>query len=414
MSRADYRAWVPAAGGSRIAAATARGHAEKALERPRARALFSQWEALARAPFSGISESGRRREGLFPLAPEGAPAAAMAAAASALLERLGPDERARCCHAVDSPLWRRWQNTEMFVERHGLRLEECPPEIRERAMAVVRAGLSADGWRLSLGVMKLNRFLGDLIGAPGVLNEWSYNLNLFGAPSAESPWGWQLYGHHLALNCMVVGGQMVLTPGFWGAEVTHADRGPHAGIRLFEDHERIGLELMNGLPPELRERAVVARSMAGGDLPDGRRHFADCLHLGGAFQDNRIVPYEGLPASMMDARQRRVLTDLAGEYLAPLPDGPRQARLAAFEEHLAETHFCWIGGAGADDPFYYRIQSPVVFIEFDNHPGVFLTNPDPARFHVHTIVRTPNGNDYGFDLLRQHHARSHRRGQPHG
>jgi hypothetical protein len=48
----------------------------------------------------------------------------------------------------------------------------------------------------------------------------------------------------------------------------------------------------------------------------------------------------------------------------------------------------------------------VTFIEFDHHAGVFLTNPEPAKFHVHTIVRTPNGNDYGFDLLRQHYKMS--------
>ena len=45
----------------------------------------------------------------------------------------------------------------------------------------------------------------------------------------------------------------------------------------------------------------------------------------------------------------------------------------------------------------------MIFIEFDHHAGVFLTNAEPAKFHVHTIVRTPNGNDYGIDLLRQHY-----------
>ena len=70
---------------------------------------------------------------------------------------------------------------------------------------------------------------------------------------------------------------------------------------------------------------------------------------------------------------------------------------------MADTHFCWIGGFDEDSPFYYRIQSPVVFIEFDHHAGVFLTNDRPAKFHVHTIVRTPNGNDYGIDLLRLHY-----------
>ncbi len=42
-----------------------------------------------------------------------------------------------------------------------------------------------------------------------------------------------------------------------------------------------------------------------------------------------------------------------------------------------------------------------------------MTNPDPAKFHVHTIVRTPNGNDYGFDLLRQHYHREHGCGTEH-
>ena len=31
-----------------------------------------------------------------------------------------------------------------------------------------------------------------------------------------------------------------------------------------------------------------------------------------------------------------------------------------------------------------------------------LTNPEPAKFHAHVIIRTPNGNDYGFELLRQY------------
>jgi hypothetical protein len=104
--------------------------------------------------------------------------------------------------------------------------------------------------------------------------------------------------------------------------------------------------------------------------------------------------------------QRRELMDLVDKYLLCLPDGPRRARIAEVERHLAETHFCWIGGFSEESPFYYRVQSPVTFIEFDHHAGVFLTNAEPAKFHVHTIVRTPNGNDYGFDLLKQHYRHS--------
>ena len=39
--------------------------------------------------------------------------------------------------------------------------------------------------------------------------------------------------------------------------------------------------------------------------------------------------------------------------------------------------------------------------------GIALDNEEPARTHIHTIVRTPNGNDYGKDLLKQHYAQYH-------
>jgi Protein of unknown function (DUF3500) len=57
----------------------------------------------------------------------------------------------------------------------------------------------------------------------------------------------------------------------------------------------------------------------------------------------------------------------------------------------------------------------VVLIEFDHQQGVVLNNNEPERFHVHAIVRTPNGNDYGMDLLRLHYETSphHRRAPQH-
>jgi hypothetical protein len=59
----------------------------------------------------------------------------------------------------------------------------------------------------------------------------------------------------------------------------------------------------------------------------------------------------------------------------------------------------------ADAIFYYRIHGPVVFIEFDHQGPIALGGPRnvPTRRHIHSVVRTPNGNDYGKDLLRQHY-----------
>ena len=333
----------------------------------------------------------------------------MAGAVNALLRLLSPDQRKAMSFPIGSDQWRRWQNTELYVEDYGLRLDEVASPVRDAAMAVLRASLSAEGYETSRNVMRLNRFLGDLVGGAAVLGEWSYIFCLFGAPSASEPWGWQLFGHHLSLNCFVLGRQMVLSPTFLGAEPSYADTGPFAGISLFEDEERAGLELMRALSPAQQREDIVAHAMMGGDLPPGRRHFADNLHLTGARQDNRIIPYEGIKAAGLSAVQQRCLLDLIAAYIAPLPAGPGKARLAEIERHLGDTRFCWIGGFDETSPFYYRVQSPVVLIEFDHHAGVFLTNAEPAKFHVHTIVRTPNGNDYGVDLLRQHYETAHRR-----
>jgi hypothetical protein len=51
---------------------------------------------------------------------------------------------------------------------------------------------------------------------------------------------------------------------------------------------------------------------------------------------------------------------------------------------------------------YYRIQSPVVIFEFDDHSGVWLTNTVPQPFHIHTTERTPNGNDYARAFVHAH------------
>jgi hypothetical protein len=77
------------------------------------------------------------------------------------------------------------------------------------------------------------------------------------------------------------------------------------------------------------------------------------------------------------------------------------------QAHLNETYFAWIGDTSDAAVFYYRIHSPVVLIEFDHQRPVNLrhlsTDPTlPTRDHIHVAVRTPNGNDYGKDLLRQH------------
>ena len=371
-------------------------------------------EKYLSTPFKGITTDGNIIPGLFALRSESAPTREILKAVSALLAQLSPEQKETVCLPLESRERELWQNSIARYERFGLRLDEVSAALREAAMAVVRASLSAAGYRKARNLMKLNAFLGELVGAPLLLGEWSYQLHIYGEPSPTEPWGWQISGHHLIITCFVLGEQMTLTPTFMGAEPSHADAGKYAGLAAFEDEERLGLEFARNLSAEQKRKAIFSDSLLPDRLPPGRHQGVDGLILSARQKSNAIIPYEGIRGAELDPQQRQALLDLAQCYLSTLPPGPLAARMGDVERYFAETHFCWAGGLGDDSPFYYRIQSPVVLIEFDHQSGVVLKNPEPKKFHVHTIVHTPNGNDFGMDLLRLHYETApHHQGAHH-
>ena len=221
--------------------------------------------------------------------------------------------------------------------------------------------------------------------------ERRYWFTMMGEPSASGPWGWQLDGHHLIVNCFVLGDQVVLTPTFMGSEPPRADTGRFAGTAILEEELAAGLALINALDDEQRAVAIIDPDKTANN------------NRGELFQDNAVVPYEGLRLGGLDDAQREIALELVGLYTGNLRPGHAEVRLAEVERHWDDTYFAWVGDTSPDAVFYYRIHSPVILIEYDHQTPVALEGPDrPSRNHVHTVVRTPNGNDYGKDLLRQH------------
>lgn len=182
------------------------------------------------------------------------------------------------------------------------------------------------------------------------------------------------------------------------------DEGPFSGTEILHIEGDLGLKLMQSLPEPDKQKAQIFKLLRDpgmlqtGDLKKDRWNADDQRHVCGAFRDNRIVPYEGVPLSQFDAAQQKLVMSILDEFCLYLPQPARKLRLELVKKHLDETYFCWIGQWGADDSFYYRIQSPVIIVEFDHHSGVFLSNKEPAKFHTHTIMRTPNAGDYGNAL----------------
>jgi hypothetical protein len=373
--------------------------------------LVEGWTPLYRDEFRGVTEDGTLREKLYDLTPaepgEEAPVEAMVAAAHDLLAVLDDEGRERITFAVDAVEWQTWANPEFMQFDTGLRLDLQPVEVRQKALALMRASLSPEGYELAHAMMLINGFLGEVVDLETVLNEFSYNIALYGEPDPRAPWGWQLFGHHCAVNCLVAEGRMVVSPVFLGAEPDEIDDGPHAGLAdVFADRIELGTALMAALPAEQRRAATVYERMVDPAMPPGRVHPGDERHLAGAFQDNRVIPFEGVRVAEMPAEAQLLALRIAESFVRLLPAGPRAARMREIEAVLDETWFSWIGGSAPGDVFYYRLQSPVVIAELDHHCGVFLDYDTPQPFHVHTVLRTPHGNDYGRAWVRQWQERS--------
>jgi hypothetical protein len=353
-------------------------------------------------PFVGVTTDGTVRPGLFEIRSTGVSTRPVVDAARAFLAALTPGQRSGTTFPVDDTEWRRWNNVHRAV-RAGVSFKEMTEVQRSRAFALVGAGLSARGLEQTRNIMRLNETIAEIVGNFDDYGEWLYHITVMGDPSPTAPWGWQLEGHHLIINYFVLGDQVVMTPAFMGSEPVFAEAGRYAGTRVLQGEQEKGLALMRALSPDQQRAATIEPGTKTVNKARGQ-----------AYRDNLQLAYAGIRASDLDGRQRQLLLDVIGEYVGHMRDGHAKVRMAEVERHLDDTRFAWIGESSPDSVFYYRIHSPVILIEFDHQTPIAMKGPKvPTRQHIHTVVRTPNGNDYGKDLLRQHYER-HKHDVAHG
>jgi hypothetical protein len=351
-------------------------------------------EGLA-APFKGITTSGEVMPGLFEVKPTRVSTAPVRSAAAAFIETLNPVQLARTMYPVDDVEWRKWMN-QHFYARQGVSFADMTDRQREAAFGLMRASLSSQGFELTRNIMRLNETLAELAEDHDFLGEWLYYIQIYGKPSATDPWGWKLEGHHAIINYFVLGDQVVMTPLFIGSEPVKAPSGKYKGIEILQKEQNDGLEMLKALPEAQRKKAILEFSKTGNN------------NLTEAFKDNVVIDYAGLRTNELTAPTRQRLRDLIQLYVSNMDEGHARVKMDEIDRHLDNTWFTWIGGAQPDSVFYYRVQSPVVLIEFDHQRPANLRKlaadpTKPTRQHIHCVVRTPNGNDYGKDLLRQHY-----------
>ena len=355
----------------------------------------AETRGLAEA-FKGVTTDGTIQPGLFPIRSTGVSTQPVVKAANGFLAALTAEQRKKTTFPVDDIEWRKWMNQDFYI-RQGVSFNEMSESQREAAFSLMKAALSAKGLKLSRDIMKLNYTLGELNNNDFVrYGEWAYWITIMGEPSKDKPWGWQLDGHHLIVNYFVLGDQVVMTPLFVGSEPTVATSGKYKGTAVLQDEQRMGLKMVQALDDPLQKKAILESNKT--------RDY----NVGEAFKDNIVLDYAGVRASEFSGAQKEQLLGLINEYVRNMDEGHSRVKMEEVRRHLDSTWFAWIGGTKEESVYYYRIQSPVILIEFDHQLPIGLRHlvadtKLPYHEHIHAVVRTPNGNDYGKDLLRQHY-----------
>jgi hypothetical protein len=324
----------------------------------------------------------------------------MVTAASDLLDACPPAVLAQARFPFGAPVRAQWSY--LPGTRRGAELAVLGPAARKAAHRLLATALSRPAFAQAVTIMAFEELLDlDEAGALGRHSD-GYYVALFGEPGSR-PWGWRFEGHHLSVNVTVAGGRPVVAPLFLGSNPARVEREGELVIAPLRVEEDLARDLIAGLRPALRDRAIIA-----GTAPD------DIVTAMTETADGILEP-PGVAAADLPGEARDALSRLLRVYTGRLaPDLAEAALSAAVPGHAGrtrsgsgipeagiasdETTFAWAGGLAPGAPHYYRIQAPGLLVEYDN--------TQRRSNHAHTVLRMP-GRDFGAALLSEHLTAEH-------
>src|SRR5690606_26746910 len=214
-----------------------------------------------------------------------------------------------------------------------------------------------------------------------------FYFSIFGDPTSRSPWGWRLEGHHISLNYSVINEEIQSsTPSFFGSNPATIPSGNRKGEQILKQESDLGFALVNALTPAQLTKALVAEQ-AYSDILSGNKRKASLLTPQG-------ISYKELSAS-----QKKMLMSLLDVYVRNYELGFSKKLMKKIEEAGIENlSFAWAGSLKPGKGHYYRIQGPMLLIEFDNTQN--------GANQIHSVARDLT-NDFAEDILREHYAREH-------
>ena len=312
----------------------------------------------------------------------------MAGAANAFLTSLTPGQKAKARFPFESaPNGERVNWHFIPRERKGLPIKEMTEPQRALAKALLKTGLSDDGFKKAEAIRNLEAILREMEkDIQGKRDPEKYYVSIFGTPGGQARWAWRWEGHHQSFNYTCVGGAApAMTPSFFGSNPGEVREGPHKGLRVLATEEDLGRALVKSLDDEQRKAAVILTEAPKEIFNDPKR-------------PNPTKP-DGLSANRMTAVQQAVLVKLIKAYLFRCrPDVAAEEWAKIEKTGMDNIHFAWAGGFERGEPHYYRVQNNAFVLEYDNTQN--------NANHVHSIWRD-FGNDFGGDLLKRHVDEAH-------
>jgi hypothetical protein len=272
------------------------------------------------------------------------------------------------------------------ASRKGASLHDLNDQQKKALLELLVVFLSEQGYEKATRVLEWEAILREVEGRgqdDTYRDPKKYFVSFFGEPADRSLWAWRFEGHHLSLNFTYFNGVVESsTPSFMGANPAVAP----SGKRNLKDETDLAFAFLNSLSPDQLKVAVFADRA----LPE---------IVTGNDREAKLLEPKGILYKDLDADQQKALIRLLNVFVKNYELGFSSKLWEKIQKAGVDNlSFAWAGSTTPGSGTYYRIQGPMLQIEYDN--------TQTRANHVHTAVRDLT-NDFAGDILKEHYRKEH-------
>lgn len=274
--------------------------------------------------------------------------------------------------------------------RNGISLHDLNDQQKAAAFALLEVSLSEQGYQKATSIVTLENILRQVEGrseSDTYRDPLKYYITVFGTPSVTSEWGWRFEGHHVSVNFSSVDGFIESsTPSFFGSNPAIVSQGEKRGMQVLKQEMDLAFSLINSFSSEQLKTARFSETAPSEIFSSNDRN---AKHLEPA----------GILYTAMNEQQRKTFMQLLQTFVGNYEFGFSDKLMAKIKKAgIEKLSFAWAGSLKPGTGHYYRIQGPMLLIEYDNTQN--------NANHIHTTVRDLT-NDFAEDILKEHYRKEH-------